>query len=78
LLGRLYDLAVVQERTGSVIEMQVLRALAFAAAGDEAGALAVLAEAFGLAAPEGYLRVFLDRWPPCSASSPPPQPRCRP
>jgi len=51
LLGRLRDLAVAQERAGSLIEVQGLRALALAAAGDQAGALAALAE--------GYLRVFL-------------------
>jgi LuxR family transcriptional regulator, maltose regulon positive regulatory protein len=44
----------------SVIEILALQALARAAAGDERGALAALAEALTLAAPEGYLRVFVD------------------
>jgi len=64
LLGRLRDLALSQERAGSLIEVQMLRALALAAVGDQAAALAALAEAFVLAAPEGYLRVFLDEGAP--------------
>lgn len=66
-LARLHTLAVDQGRTGSVIEVQVLQALGRAAAGDESGALASLAEAFALAAPEGYLRVFLDEGAPMAA-----------
>jgi LuxR family maltose regulon positive regulatory protein len=64
LLERVHTLAVDQGRTGSLIEIQALRALALAAAGDEARALATLTEAFALAAPEGYLRVFLDEGAP--------------
>jgi LuxR family maltose regulon positive regulatory protein len=60
LLARLHDLAIAQGRTGSVIEVRALQALALDEAGDGAGALAALAEALGLAAPEGYLRVFVD------------------
>jgi ATP/maltotriose-dependent transcriptional regulator MalT len=60
LLERLHDLAVAQGRTGSVIEVRALQALALDAVGDEAGALVVLAEALALAAPEGYLRVLVD------------------
>jgi LuxR family maltose regulon positive regulatory protein len=60
LLQRLHDLAVAQGRTGSVIEVRALQALALDEVGDEAGALAALAEALALAAPEGYLRVFVD------------------
>ncbi len=81
LLGPLRELAISQERTGSLIEVQVLQALALAAAGDEPGALAALTEALTLAAPEGYLRVFIDEGAPMatfSANSPPPQPRRRP
>jgi LuxR family transcriptional regulator, maltose regulon positive regulatory protein len=64
LLERLHDLAVAQGRTGSVIEVRALRALALDAVGDQAGALAFLAEALALAAPEGYLRVFVDEGAP--------------
>jgi len=64
LLGRLGDLAGCQERTGSLIEVKALQALALAAAGDQDGALAALAEALRLAAPAGWLRVFLDEGPP--------------
>jgi LuxR family transcriptional regulator, maltose regulon positive regulatory protein len=41
-----------------------LQALVLAASGEERGALAALAEALRLAAPEGYLRVFVDEGPP--------------
>ena len=64
LLERLYALAVAQGRTGSVIETRALQALALQAIGDEAGALAALAEALMLAAPEGYVRVFVDEGAP--------------
>jgi LuxR family transcriptional regulator, maltose regulon positive regulatory protein len=64
LLGRLHDLAVAQGRTGSVIKVRALQALALAAVGDEAGVLAALAEALTLAAPEGYVRVFVDEGAP--------------
>jgi LuxR family maltose regulon positive regulatory protein len=64
LLGQLHQLATSQERTGSLIEVQVLQALALAAAGDEPAALAALSEALTLAAPEGYLRVFVDEGAP--------------
>jgi LuxR family transcriptional regulator, maltose regulon positive regulatory protein len=67
LLERLHSLAVTQGRVGSVIEIQVLVALARHAAGDEPGALAALGEALTLAAPEGYLRVFVDEGPPMAA-----------
>jgi LuxR family transcriptional regulator, maltose regulon positive regulatory protein len=60
LLGRLRDLAVAEDRAGSLVEVEALRALGLAAAGDEAGALTTLAEAVRLAAPEGYVRVFVD------------------
>ena len=63
LLERLGDLAVAQGRTGSVIEIRALQALAHAACGDEQRALAALAEALTLGAPEGYLRIFVDEGP---------------
>jgi LuxR family maltose regulon positive regulatory protein len=67
LLERLHARAATQGRTGSVIELRALQALAYAACGDQAGALAALAEALALAAPEGYLRVFVDEGPPMAA-----------
>ena len=67
LLERLHAGAVTQGRTGSVIEVQALQALALSADGDQAGAVAALAEALGLAAPEGYLRVFVDEGAPMAA-----------
>jgi LuxR family transcriptional regulator, maltose regulon positive regulatory protein len=67
LLGRLHALAEGQGRVGSMIEVLALQALARAAVGDHHGALAALAEALGLAAPEGYLRVFLDEGAPMAA-----------
>jgi LuxR family transcriptional regulator, maltose regulon positive regulatory protein len=67
LLERLHALAAAQGRNGSVIEVRALQALARAADGDHAGALAALAAALALAAPEGYLRVFVDEGPPMAA-----------
>jgi LuxR family maltose regulon positive regulatory protein len=66
LLGRLLDLAVSQGRTGSVVEIQALRALALAG-GDHPAALDALAEALALAAPQGYVRVFADEGAPMHA-----------
>jgi LuxR family maltose regulon positive regulatory protein len=67
LLQRLLDAAASQGRTGSIIEIQALRALALAAAGDHAGALGALTEALTLAAPQGYVRVFADEGAPMRA-----------
>jgi LuxR family transcriptional regulator, maltose regulon positive regulatory protein len=67
LLGRLHALAAAQQRTGSLIEIQALRALALAGGGDERGALAALAGALVLAAPEGYVRVFVDEGAPMAS-----------
>jgi LuxR family transcriptional regulator, maltose regulon positive regulatory protein len=64
LLEKLHDLAAGQGRVGSVIEIRALQALALAASGDERGALAALAEALRLGAPEGYVRVFVDEGAP--------------
>jgi LuxR family transcriptional regulator, maltose regulon positive regulatory protein len=64
LLERLHTAATAQGRLGSLIEIQALRALALAASGEEAGALAVLAEALMLACPQGYVRVFADEGAP--------------
>ena len=64
LLDRLRAAAAGQQRTGSLIELGPLRARALAACGDQAGALAALAEALTLAWPEGYVRVFADQGAP--------------
>jgi ATP/maltotriose-dependent transcriptional regulator MalT len=67
LLNRLYAAAVTQDRTGSAIEAGALRPLALAASGEEATAVAALAEALALACPQGYVRVFTDEGPPMAA-----------
>ena len=67
LLDRLYAAAAAQGRTGSLIEIGALRALALTASGDEAGAVTTLAEALLLACPQGQIRVFVDEGPPMAA-----------
>ena len=67
LLDRLHAAAAAQDRAGSLIETGALRALALAAAGDEAAAVTALAEALTLACPQGYVRVFADEGPPMAA-----------
>jgi LuxR family transcriptional regulator, maltose regulon positive regulatory protein len=67
LLERLHARAAIQGRTGCVIEVRALQALALSAGGDQAGALAALVEALALAAPQGYLRVFVDEGAPMAA-----------
>ena len=64
LLERLHARAVAEDRTGSVMELGALRALALAAQGDDAAALTGLAETLALAGPEGYARVFVDQGAP--------------
>jgi LuxR family maltose regulon positive regulatory protein len=60
LLERLLSAAAAQGRTGSMIEIRALQALAFAASGEQAGAVDALARALVLGSPEGYVRVFAD------------------
>src|SRR5215831_8955705 len=67
LLGRLLATADSQGRTGSIIEIQALRALALAATGGQAAAAEELARTLALAAPQGYVRVFADEGPPMAA-----------
>ena len=55
------------ERTGSVIEILVLQALAHQARGDSPAALVPLERALTLAEPEGYVRIFVDEGPPMAA-----------
>ncbi|MCU1450307.1 MAG: ATP-dependent transcriptional regulator, MalT-like, LuxR family [Acidimicrobiales bacterium] len=63
LLGRLLAAAEAGGRTGSVIEILALHALALHRHGDVSGAPAPLERALTLAEPEGYVRVFLDEGP---------------
>jgi LuxR family maltose regulon positive regulatory protein len=60
LLARLRGLAEAQGRGTSLVEIFTLTALAGRAAGDAQGAHAALGRALALAAPEGYLRTFVD------------------
>jgi LuxR family maltose regulon positive regulatory protein len=59
--------AASQGRTGSIIEIQALRALALAAHGDHVGALGALAQALTLARRHGYVRVLADEGAPMHA-----------
>jgi LuxR family maltose regulon positive regulatory protein len=67
LLDRLHATAKAQDRTGSLIEIGALRALALAATGDEAGAVTTLAGTLLVAGPQGHIRVFADEGPPMAA-----------
>jgi LuxR family maltose regulon positive regulatory protein len=67
LLDRLLHAAEQGERTGSVIELLVLRALAFQMQGNIAAALVPLERALALAEPEAYVRIFVDEGPPMAA-----------
>ena len=67
LLDRLLSMAEEGGRTGSVIEILVLQALAHQTQGDLPAALAPLTRAVTLAEPEGYVRVFVDEGPPMAA-----------
>ncbi len=60
LLERLLKAAEEGGRTGSVIEILVLQAIAYHAQGDLPAALLPLQRALALAEPEGYVRMFLD------------------
>jgi LuxR family transcriptional regulator, maltose regulon positive regulatory protein len=63
-LAGLHTQAAAQGRTGSLIQVGALEALAHAASGDQTGALTTLAPALALAGPEGYVRVFVDEGTP--------------
>jgi LuxR family maltose regulon positive regulatory protein len=60
LLGRLREAAETGTRTGSLIEILILEAIAAAGGGDSASALAALEQALTAAEPEGYVRLFVD------------------
>ena len=67
LLERLLRAAEEGARTGSVLEILVLQALARQARGDIPAALAALQRALTLAEPEGYVRIFADEGPPMAS-----------
>lgn len=67
LLDRWLGSATTGERWGTVIEVLMLQALAFAAQGNEQAALNTLERAMQLAAPEGYVRLFVDEGLPLYA-----------
>jgi LuxR family maltose regulon positive regulatory protein len=60
LLERLLKASQEGERTGSVIEILVLQALAHQIQGNIPNALIALQQALRLAEPEGYVRIFVD------------------
>jgi len=64
LLERLLKAAEAQSRTGSVIEILVVLALAHRAQGDLPEARASLERALTLAVPQGYFRLFVDEGEP--------------
>ena len=64
LLGRLQCAAEDGDRTGSLIEISVLQALALGMRGDVPAALAPLERALTLAEPEGYVRILAGEGPP--------------
>jgi len=67
LLERLLSAAEAGGRTGSVIEILTLQALALDASGDTPGAAAPLGRAVTLAEPEGYVRLFVDEGSPMAS-----------
>jgi LuxR family maltose regulon positive regulatory protein len=66
-LDRLLSDAESKACMNSVLEILVLRALALDAQGNRTGALAILERALVLAAPEGYIRLFVDEGAPMLA-----------
>ncbi|MEQ1768912.1 MAG: LuxR C-terminal-related transcriptional regulator [Devosia sp.] len=60
LLARLLDDATGNGRTGTVIEISILQALAHQSCGDANSALAAFERALLLAAPQGYVRLFVE------------------
>lgn len=59
-LDRWLQAAETNARWGSVLELLLLRTLTCQAQQDSVGALATLERALTIAAPEGYVRIFLD------------------
>lgn len=67
LLDRLLATAEAGARMGSVIEILILQALALRLQGNSARALSTLERALLLAAPERYIRIFVDEGPSMTA-----------
>jgi len=67
LLDRLLQDAEAKARLDSVLQILVLRALALESQADQPSALSTLERALVLAAPEGYLRLFVDEGEPMLA-----------
>jgi LuxR family maltose regulon positive regulatory protein len=67
LLERLLKAAEEGRRTGSVIEILVVQALAYEAQGKTPPALISLERALTLAEPQGYMRIFVDEGPPMAS-----------
>ncbi len=67
LLDRLLQDAEAKARMNSVLEILVLRALALEAQGNRTSALSTLERALVLAAPEDYIRLFVDEGAPMLA-----------
>ncbi len=67
LLEKLLQQAEDEQRPGSIISITVLQAKAFSARGDQVLALKAIQRALSLAAPERFMRVFLDEGEPIKA-----------
>jgi LuxR family maltose regulon positive regulatory protein len=67
LLERLDALAQAEGRTASLIQIRALRSLALQSAGDRQSAVSMLAQAFSLAQPQGFIRIFADEGLPMAA-----------
>jgi LuxR family maltose regulon positive regulatory protein len=63
LLQRMRDVAMSQERGGSVREIRTLEAVAFDMLGEPSHALAALRDALAMAEPEEHVRIFIDAGP---------------
>jgi LuxR family transcriptional regulator, maltose regulon positive regulatory protein len=64
LLARLREEVETARRTGDLIEILALQALALWAGSEKERAVSTLARALSLAEPEGYVRTFVDEGPP--------------
>ena len=67
LLERLHSAADDGSRTGTLLDVLVVQAMAFQARGDLPAALAPLDRALAIAEPEGYVRIFVDEGEPMAA-----------